>query len=309
MVTYIQVYFFDVENPNEIVNGAKPLVKEKGPYVYKQYRKKTIKSIDENEDTISYTQREIFEFDAEASGNFSDEDYVTILNTPMNSILQIAEKYGHQIIKLLANCLNDIFNQMGTVFVKVRVKDILFDGVQFCVPHSSLCALQQTLVCNVAAKKKNVDKLQNNSLQFSFFNYKARSDDGLYTVKRGIQNIQTLGHIVKLNNSTRTNFWQRLGPNSVCDKVEGTDSTLYPPEISRDSVFKIYSTDICRDNIDGIEPHEDLHRTYLIVEPETGTPLEGMKRIQINAVLRPVGNINLMKHLPRVVLPLLWIEE
>lgn len=30
-----KIYFFDVQNVNEILQGAKPVVKEVGPYVYK----------------------------------------------------------------------------------------------------------------------------------------------------------------------------------------------------------------------------------------------------------------------------------
>ena len=28
-------YFFEVENPDEVFNGAKPALREKGPYTYK----------------------------------------------------------------------------------------------------------------------------------------------------------------------------------------------------------------------------------------------------------------------------------
>lgn len=94
-----KVYFFNVENSVDVVNGEKPVLKEVGPYIYKyyrfcllflskpifcrQYRKKTVLYTDEKEDTVSYTQTENFEFDNEASGNFSDEDYITMLNAPM----------------------------------------------------------------------------------------------------------------------------------------------------------------------------------------------------------------------------------
>ena len=32
---YLSVYFFDVINPNEILQGQKPQVRERGPYVYR----------------------------------------------------------------------------------------------------------------------------------------------------------------------------------------------------------------------------------------------------------------------------------
>lgn len=31
----LKIYMFNVENPQEILKGAKPVVREMGPYVYK----------------------------------------------------------------------------------------------------------------------------------------------------------------------------------------------------------------------------------------------------------------------------------
>ncbi|KYB28339.1 Sensory neuron membrane protein 2-like Protein [Tribolium castaneum] len=387
-----KVYFFNVENVDDVQKGSKPILREKGPYVYKQYRRKTILDINEEEDTISYKQSERFEFDKEASGNFSEDDYVTMLNAPVISMLQMAEPF-HQMTGALAHCLDDIFPNMSSNFMRVKVKDILFDGVRFCVRHLSICEVQRTLACSIAAEMKNVEKLSDDSLKFSLFGYKSKSDDGVYTVKRGIKDVHSLGQIIRLNNATYTDYWNGLGKNTSCDKVQGTDATLYPPGVGKDSVFQIYSTDICRyveikyskemqykgikgylftaDNstlrpktptagkdcfctnktkgidgkkscfldgvidmqsctgvdvllsfphflwadekylkgVDGLTPNEDLHSTFLLVEPETGTPLQGLKRIQINAVLRPIPYADQTSSLPRAVFPLLWVEE
>jgi len=32
---YLSVYFFEVVNPSEVLNGQKPVVRERGPYVYR----------------------------------------------------------------------------------------------------------------------------------------------------------------------------------------------------------------------------------------------------------------------------------
>ncbi|CAH1970313.1 unnamed protein product [Acanthoscelides obtectus] len=56
-------------------------------------------------------------------------------------------------------------------------------------------------------------------------------------------------------------------------------------------------------------PNKDEHEIYLLVEPNTGTPLQGMKRVQMNMILRPITFLEYTKNLPRAVYPLLWLEE
>lgn len=49
--------------------------------------------------------------------------------------------------------------------------------------------------------------------------------------------------------------------------------------------------------------------SHLFYLQNTGTPLEGMKRIQLNVVLRPSTYIDEAADLKRAVVPLLWVEE
>jgi hypothetical protein len=37
---YMKVYFFHVNNPDEVVDGARPVLDERGPYSWKEYREK-----------------------------------------------------------------------------------------------------------------------------------------------------------------------------------------------------------------------------------------------------------------------------
>lgn len=43
---YFSVFMFNITNPEEFANGEKPSVKELGPYVYLQKRRKLITHID-----------------------------------------------------------------------------------------------------------------------------------------------------------------------------------------------------------------------------------------------------------------------
>ncbi|KAJ3662456.1 hypothetical protein Zmor_006804 [Zophobas morio] len=239
-----KVFVFNVENPNEIISGQKPVVKEIGPFVYKLHWTKLVHGTNEDDDTISYIDQQIYEFDSEASGNLSDTNYVTVANPVMLGILQLSEKFGQA--HTVSNCLTDILDNINTLFINVKVKDLLFDGLKFCPRHLSLCELPKNIVCKMAAQKKNMDKLEDDSLQFSFFNYKNKSHETLYTITRGIKDVLTLGQTVTIDNSPYTQFWNKLHKNSTCDLVKGSYISLYPPQISEESTFKIYSTDVCR---------------------------------------------------------------
>ncbi|XP_022900295.1 sensory neuron membrane protein 2-like [Onthophagus taurus] len=61
--------------------------------------------------------------------------------------------------------------------------------------------------------------------------------------------------------------------------------------------------------VEGLSPDRDLHKTYVLMEPKTGSPLQGAKRMQFNMILRPIKAFDRTKNLKPSVLPLLWVEE
>ena len=78
---YRKYYFFNVENPTEIENGAKPVLTERGPYVYSQVlEKRSVEFLNLN--TIKYKPVTTFHFEPSLScGN--ETDIVNILNIPL----------------------------------------------------------------------------------------------------------------------------------------------------------------------------------------------------------------------------------
>lgn len=62
--------------------------------------------------------------------------------------------------------------------------------------------------------------------------------------------------------------------------------------------------------VDGLNPVDEKHNIYLDVEPRTGAPLFGGKRLQFNMFLKKIDRITLTDNFktPRLF-PVLWVEE
>lgn len=72
--------------------------------------------------------------------------------------------------------------------------------------------------------------------------------DGIYTINRGINDVNQLGRLQKWNGEDRFKYWgnPRSIDNDKCNVVRGTDGTVYPPEITTDKTFDIFQSDVCR---------------------------------------------------------------
>lgn len=61
--------------------------------------------------------------------------------------------------------------------------------------------------------------------------------------------------------------------------------------------------------VEGLNPQEAEHETYLDIEPNTGVTFRAAKRIQLNIVLRRYSNLPSFMNVPDVILPVLWVNE
>lgn len=75
---YFSAYFFDIVNPDEILKGEKPQVRERGPYVYREFRHKRNITFNDN-DTVSYREYRNFQFQPDMS-NGLESDYIVMPN-------------------------------------------------------------------------------------------------------------------------------------------------------------------------------------------------------------------------------------
>eukprot|EP00058_Branchiostoma_floridae_P005515 XP_002591003.1 hypothetical protein BRAFLDRAFT_119088 [Branchiostoma floridae] len=74
---YIQFYFFDLLNKDEVLNGAKPAFLEKGPYTYSEVRHKVNVTFHGN-DTVSYVDLKSYSFVPRMSAGTQNDTFTSI---------------------------------------------------------------------------------------------------------------------------------------------------------------------------------------------------------------------------------------
>lgn len=68
------------------------------------------------------------------------------------------------------------------------------------------------------------------------------ADPNTITVKRGVQNIQEVGQVVKFNDKTEMDYWDGM----PCNQIKGSDTTMYPPFMEGTGDIWNFGAEICR---------------------------------------------------------------
>ena len=122
------VYFFNITNPGDVINGSKPKVVEVGPYVYQLDKMKINITRDINKSRVFYNKWHNYTFIREQSvGN--ETDFIMTPN-PLLFIKLMSSKISrdHQ---MLGNHIGFIdTNPYKGVFAKRSVEKILFGGYE-----------------------------------------------------------------------------------------------------------------------------------------------------------------------------------
>jgi len=270
--------FYHVANPLEIVTGvAKPVFIEKGPYVYREVRKKLNININKPEEFIEYEQYRHFEFAEEESCVHKDgakctkDDTIRILNMPLIGAVNSKDTGSLSQMVILSNLAKVIDNSLNSMdlFMEDTVDNILFQGVKSPVVIE--------LLTNSALKGKMPPAIQFKN-GFAIFNTKnASTHNEAYRVSTtadrhsmiemwgpslaelttNLSEIRT--YPSKENEDDPLNKfdsklwwpWEDFEGNkadSHCNVIRGTNAEQFPPRLEdrRDDNLWIFTTDLCR---------------------------------------------------------------
>ncbi|XP_048727749.1 lysosome membrane protein 2-like isoform X2 [Ostrea edulis] len=226
---YMQFYMFDCKNPDEVKQGHKPFVVQKGPYTYIEKRTK-YDLIHNINGTVTYKQNRTFHFARDLSVG-PESDRFTTLNPVYWSLLTALKWEKPEVSKLISFLTT--FEQ-EYVFMNRSVKEILW-GYQDPTLHLAKGFAPEWFYTDIAG----------------YFINKNATNDGVYTIFTGETDINKLGRIDQYNGSRYLNFWNTKWANMI----NGSDATIYPPFAKKSRVSYAFASDVCR-SIEGIYSEE-----------------------------------------------------
>lgn len=219
-------YFFNVTNSYDVEkHGAKPQLHEIGPFTYKITVNKVISQV-QRDDLICFREIRSYHFIRNLSVA-DDITRVTTLNAPLIIALNVLEKLPHWLFEISEKILEEIRHGF---FVTKSVRELTFAGYPDVFMDFAKYVIPK-------AKDKYKGK-------FGYLVGLNASDDGLYCVNNGIDNIGKINLIKSVDGRDALNLW----PGSFCNFFNSsTRGEVSPPmrEGPRKSI-EIFVSFFCR---------------------------------------------------------------
>ncbi|KAM9306203.1 scavenger receptor class B member 1-like [Pholidichthys leucotaenia] len=218
---FMLVYFFNILNPQEILNGEKPMVEQRGPYVYRNRCQKENITFHDNY-TVSYMEYRRYYFEPSMSvGN--ESDVVTIPNLLVLGASVMLEKLPY-VERLLISLAFKTFKEGP--FLTKTVGELMWG--------------YDSALVNIL--KKYLPSLLPSSGNLGFFADFNNSNTGLFTIFTGQDDITKVHEVVSWNSMTELPYWRTHQSNMI----NGTAGEMWPPFITKEKTLPFYNPDVCR---------------------------------------------------------------
>jgi hypothetical protein len=162
---YLQFWLWECVNIDEVREGEKPVIFQRGPYTYHEYRRKQEVRFNENH-TVTYKQPTSYRFIPEMSVN-GEETELAMINVPLVTIVSLLRNKRNRTQEAVDVILR-FFNE--SLFVKHTVREWIW-------------GYEDPLLKAAKGFPIIKDLVQNDT--FGYFYGQNATDDGLYTVFTG----------------------------------------------------------------------------------------------------------------------------
>ncbi|XP_058473348.1 scavenger receptor class B member 1 isoform X1 [Solea solea] len=218
---FMSVYFFNILNPQEFLKGEKPMVEQRGPYVYRKRIQKDNITFHPN-DTVSYLEYRSYFFEPSMSAG-NESDVVTIPNMLVLGAAIMMENQPY-LVRLMISATFKKFKE-GPLLTKT-VGELMWGY------DSEL----------VEFLNKYFPGMLPSTGKFGLFAEFNNSNTGLFTIFTGQNDIRKAHKVDSWNGLTELNYWR----TPQCNMINGTAGQLWPPFMTKESTLPFYSPDACR---------------------------------------------------------------
>jgi len=228
---YMNFYFFNVTNTQGVLEGEKPIVNERGPYVYREQREKVNISFNEDQSTVSYNEKISFFFEPSMSAG-SEDDILSNYNLPyIGAIGALWHEYtvnGNLKAFTVARLMNGkVLTKKIVLFTFNTVKELLWG-------HTS------EFFNAVYKNRRFKEKITTN--QWGLFINRNGTEGDRMTIGTGIHDLQDIAQVKEYKENTTLPFWY----SEYANMINGTDGSMFHPGVSNTESLYMFSPDLCR---------------------------------------------------------------
>eukprot|EP00118_Oscarella_pearsei_P002662 m.11176 g.11176 ORF g.11176 m.11176 type:complete len:499 (+) comp23057_c0_seq1:265-1761(+) len=231
---YTNFYFFDVQNPDEVLKGAKPRVIQKGPYAYREYKEKLNATWNKNRTEVKYFETDYFLFDRNQSSGDVRTDQVTTLNVILMVLLSIMS-HKSKIDQGLFNLALDLVPSEH-LFTTRSVYDLIW-GYE----DSTLKTLHRF--------DKNIPT------KFAFQNNISEPNMSAPSrIHTGVGDLHKLGRYLEYQGMKKLPYWEGEDANTI----RGTEGFFFGPGNGKKSLY-VFVDQLFRSGYFNFSSYENLH--------------------------------------------------
>ncbi|XP_011499316.1 PREDICTED: sensory neuron membrane protein 1-like [Ceratosolen solmsi marchali] len=239
------IYMFNVTNPYGIESGEKPVVQEVGPFVYDKWHEKVNQIDEEDDDTVSYATKSMYYFNKDKSNGLSDEMEIVIPHFFIFALINAVHRDKPSALPVLSKAIDSIFGKPENLFIKTKVRNILFDGLLVDCNVQDFAGSAVCTQIKIYRETLDIQLVGENLYSASIVRPANGTESKARTrVHRGIKNIMDVGKVIEYNNNRNISVWD----DEYCDTFNGTDGTVFHPHFDRkgrDDVV-VFNPNLCR---------------------------------------------------------------
>ncbi|XP_025419540.1 sensory neuron membrane protein 1-like isoform X3 [Sipha flava] len=264
-----KIFLFNVTNPEEAQKGEKVILKEVGPYFYHEWKFKEDLEDDSKSDTVEFSFKNTFIFDEMMTLPLTGEEIITMPHLAMLGMVTMTKMTKPAAIGLINKAIPLLYPDQTNAFMTATANDIMWNGLDINCTSSEFPAVA---VCTqIRQNSASLHKINNNHFKFSLLGVKNGTvESNRYVVNRGLKMPMDVGQVIRFNGKHKMDVW----PGDECNRIYGTDTTIFQPFISTDTNLASFSGDLCRSlNTDYVQETQYnglkvFEYTAMLVKPE-----------------------------------------